>query len=150
MRSILRGRELAPDSWRHAAEGGDDLIVPLERLLAEADTLRRHSGRLGVKLAPPDDVLKLEPFLDRLELIEIEFPAFGEGRGYSQAHLLRERLGYEGEIRAVGIVKQDQVFFMQRSGFDAFELSPGQSVEAAIAALGTFSADYQTRPVRWR
>lgn len=154
MRSILRGRDLQPDTWRHAGEeGGPEatgVVVPLDQLLADADALSRRSGKLGVRIGPADDVQELVPFLDRLALVAIEFPAFGEGRGYSQAHLLRERLAFKGEVRAVGIVKQDQIYFMHRAGFDAFELSAGQSAAAAVAAMDTFTATYQSRQVRWR
>jgi uncharacterized protein (DUF934 family) len=147
MRSILRGRNVIPDTWHYVEEPGSsdvaDLVVPLDQLLGDADGLARRTGRLGVKLAPADDVAKLAPHLSKLALVAIEFTAFGEGRGYSQAHLLRQRYGYRGELRAVGIVKRDQIFFMARAGFDSFELSPGESPEAAIEALGTFTVAYQ-------
>lgn len=147
MRNILRGRNVTPDTWTHFGEEGAqdvaDLIVPLEQLLADEGNLAGRTGRLGVKISPADDVARVVPLLPRLSLVAIEFTAFGEGRGYSQAHLLRERHGFRGELRAVGVVKQDQIFFMARTGFDSFELSAGESVEAAIEALSTFSVAYQ-------
>lgn len=147
MRNILRGRNVTPDTWTYAGEEGAqdvaDIIVPLDQLLADDALLAGRTGRLGVKIGPADDVGKVVPLLSRLSLVAVEFSAFGEGRGYSQAHLLRERHGFRGELRAVGVVKKDQIFFMARTGFDSFELSAGVSPEAAIEALGTFSVAYQ-------
>lgn len=96
-----------------------------------------------VRLMPDDDPQKLEPFLQQLEVIEISFPRYADGRGYSQAQLLRRRLGYEGEIRAVGDVLRDQLLFMLRSGFDAFELTREDAAEAFAAASKEYSLFYQ-------
>lgn len=75
--------------------------------------------------------------------ISINFPKFSDGRGYSAARLLRERYGYTGELRAVGDVLIDQLFFMKRCGFDTFALRDDQEVDVALAAFGTFSVCYQ-------
>jgi uncharacterized protein (DUF934 family) len=147
-RQVLRGLELIEDDWRHAAEvapagpAPDALIVPLAEL-ARVLTETARPRRLGVRLAPGDAVETLEPYLAQLELVAIEFPGPGEGRGYSAARLLRERLGFRHEIRAVGKVKQDQLLFMARCGFDAFELAPGESLEGARRALQRFDVAYQ-------
>lgn len=95
---------------------------------------------LGVWLAPHDDVLDIADDLADLSVIGIRFPAGGDGRGYSQATLLRTRLGYRGELRAFGAVGKDQIFFLQRVGFDAFEVA---GPEAAVAGLDDFSVAYQ-------
>jgi uncharacterized protein (DUF934 family) len=79
----------------------------------------------------------------RLALIALHFPGVSEGRGYSQARLLRERWKFAGELRAVGAVRLDLLFFMARCGCNAFEL-PDAELESAAAALKTFSAEYQT------
>jgi uncharacterized protein (DUF934 family) len=147
-RRLLRGLELIEDDWRYAGEAApsapmpDALIVPLAelaRVLAEAP----RPTRLGVRLAASDAVETLEPYLGQLELVAIDFPGPGEGRGYSAARLLRERFGFRHEIRAVGKVKPDQLFFMARSGFDAFELSAGESLEDARRAWQRFDVAYQ-------
>lgn len=147
MRSILRGRNVIPDTWHYADEDGwgdvSDVIVPLARFLAETDAWTARTGRVGVKLIPTDEVSVLAPHLPKLGIIVVDFPAFGDGRGYSQARLLRQRLRYQGELRAAGVVKQDQVFFMARTGFDSFQLAPGESSDAAVKAFGTFTAAYQ-------
>lgn len=74
----------------------------------------------GVLVKPSDDVQRLEPYLDRLDVIAVQFPAFNDGRGFSHASLLRERLGYANELRAVGDVLIDQIPLMLRCGFDSF------------------------------
>lgn len=84
----------------------------------------------AVRVEPGDDVRALLAHLGRIRLIEVNFPVFGDGRGYSAARILREA-GYQGELRAVGDVLVDQIAFMRRCGFDAFD--PDQPLEAAEA-----------------
>ncbi|WP_251978115.1 DUF934 domain-containing protein [Salinicola avicenniae] len=81
--------------------------------------------------------------LEQAALVAIDFPAFTDGRGYTLARLLRERFGYAGEIRAIGDVLIDQLYYMTRCGFDALALRDDQDVEAALAALQAFSVSYQ-------
>lgn len=81
--------------------------------------------------------------LHRAPLVAIDFPSFTDGRGYSLARLLRERYGYEGEIRAIGDVLVDQLFYMTRCGFDALALREDQHLDDALRALGAFSVSYQ-------
>ena len=86
--------------------------------------------------------------LARLSLIEIEFPSPSEGRGYSQARVLRDRLKFTGEIRAVGHVKRDQIFFMARCGIDAFELAAGVTPQSVLTAFDDFDVAYQPASVQ--
>jgi uncharacterized protein (DUF934 family) len=95
-------------------------------------------------------VLRLEPTADAASVaiegvsrIEVHFPKFGDGRGYSLARLLRERRGYRGELRAVGHITRDLLFFMESCGFDAFELREGENPHEALAAFEDFSHSYQ-------
>ena len=150
MRRILRRRELVEDDWVHLGEAGADtaddasVIVPWAEFRAHADTWRAHKGRLGVRLAPADAAEELAADLPRFSLVASEFPGPGEGRGYTQARLLRSRFAFKGELRAVGAgVKQDLLFIMSRCGFDSFELAPGQKVDEALAALDRYSVAYQ-------
>ena len=83
------------------------------------DSFGEQTNAAAVRLEPGDDARDLLPYLDRLQLIEVNFPVFGDGRGYSAARVLREA-GYQGELRAVGEVLVDQIAFMRRCGFDAF------------------------------
>ncbi len=135
-------REVVQDEWKYLSLGeeGPDLIVPLAELINR----RAHRGRLGVRLAPSDAVEDIGDDLKRLSLIAIEFPSAGEGRGYSQARLLRSaRYGFKGELRAVGAgVKQDLLFIMARCGIDAFELAQGQNIEEAVLAFERYSVAY--------
>jgi uncharacterized protein (DUF934 family) len=147
MRYILRRREIVADDWRHLGEElaeGAPVILPLAELRAGAARWAGWRGRLGVRLAPADPVEDLAADLPRLSLVAVEFPNAGDGRGYSQGRLLRTRLGFRGELRAVGAgVKQDQVFLLARCGFDALELAAGEDVEAARRALTRYTVAYQ-------
>ena len=103
-----------------------------------------------VRLEPSDDPASVADRLDRVARIEVSFPKFGDGRGYSIARLLRERYGYKGELRAVGHITRDLLFFMESCGFDAFELREGEDPHEALAAFEDFSESYQAsvkRPV---
>jgi uncharacterized protein (DUF934 family) len=139
MRCILRRHEL---SLQPAAEAG--AVVALAELRADPQRWRDDHGPIGVRLAPADAVEDLAAAVSSLSFVEVEFPNASEGRGYSQARLLRERLGFRGELRAVGNgVRQDRLFLLARCGFDAFELAPGEDLEAARRALARYDVAYQ-------
>lgn len=122
---------------------GGCFTVSLGRFLSEHDMLLARNEDVGVRLGPADDPDLLKPFLDKLNLVEVEFPKYTDGRGYSIANLLRRRLGYEGEMRAVGQVLRDQLGFMVRAGFDqiAFEADGAEAKYAE--AVREFSDVYQ-------
>ena len=108
------------------------------------------NGRIAQSLPPPeavleptDDPARLAGSLAVMRVIAVNFPKFGDGRGFSIARLLRERYGYRGELRAVGEVGRDHLFAMAQCGFDAFELRAGEDAEEALAAFGDFSETYQ-------
>ena len=107
------------------------------------DAFREQSNAIAVRVEPGDDVRELVPFLDRLALIEVNFPAFGDGRGYSAARILREE-GYTGELRAVGDVLVDQVAYMRRCGFDAFAPDAPLDGDDLTAALERWPQAYQS------
>lgn len=94
-------------------------------------------------LVATDDPLVLEGKLDGVTLIAVDFAKFSDGRGLSSAALLRKRLAYTGELRAVGDVARDQLFQMARCGFDAFELRDGQDVDDALKAFSDYGEVYQ-------
>ena len=147
---ILRGREWVSDEWRYIDEDPTGsslaLIFPLARWQAERDQWWSWAGRLGVRIGPADKIGVLASDLKRLALVAVEFPNAGDGRGYSHARLLRERYRFTGEIRAVGYVKRDQLFFQARCGFDAFELSAGEKPDEVLNAFKDFDTAYQTLP----
>jgi uncharacterized protein (DUF934 family) len=99
-------------------------------------------GRV-LRLEPGDDPAGIAAVLDGATRVEVNFPKFGDGRGFSIARLLRSRHGYKGEVRAVGHITRDHLCFMERVGFNAFELREGEDAEEALAALASFSASYQ-------
>jgi uncharacterized protein (DUF934 family) len=94
-------------------------------------------------LEPTDDPALLAGALGQVRVIAVNFPKYGDGRGYSIARLLRERHGYQGELRAIGVVARDHLRAMAQCGFDAFELRDGEDAQAALAAFGDFSEAYQ-------
>lgn len=117
---------VADDPWldeqAEQADGANArVILGLAAFLEKAG---EPGGRdLGVSINPADDVMRLAPLLDRIALVAVAFPAFNDGRGFSHASLLRERLGFTGEIRAIGDVLIDQIPLMLRCGFDSFSVS---------------------------
>jgi uncharacterized protein (DUF934 family) len=143
---LLRQRELVEDSWVALGDQppADNvaLIVPFAKFKESPDTYRARKGKLGIRLSPADKVEDLAPELPRLSLVALEFTGPGEGRGYTQAKLLRARYKFAGEVRAVGHVKQDQIYLMARVGIDAFDLAPGEKPEEALATLARFKIAY--------
>ncbi|HVN99012.1 MAG TPA: DUF934 domain-containing protein [Steroidobacteraceae bacterium] len=140
MRQILSRREVRADRWRYPGEDGDG---PRVQTLAELQAAAVPAGPVGVRLAPVDEVEQLAPYLESLELVIVHFDSVGDGRGYSQAQLLRDRLGYRGELRAAGAVRRDQLFLLARCGFDSFEFAAGEDPRAALAQLDAYSVAYQ-------
>lgn len=143
---IKDGAEIE-DTWTFIEDGNDlptsgCITVPLAKLIDDAEQILARNQQIGVRLSPADDPHELEPFLDRITLIEIDFPRYVDGRGYSQAQLLRRRLGYAGELRAVGHVLRDQILYMNRSGFDAYQTARADLANV-VKALEEYSAFYQ-------
>ena len=101
-----------------------------------------------LRLEPTDDPAAVVDQLADVARVEVNFPKFGDGRGFSIGRLLRERYGYKGELRAVGHITRDHLFFMESVGFDAFELREGEDPHEALAAFDDFSESYQASPAR--
>jgi uncharacterized protein (DUF934 family) len=148
MRQLIRRREVVSDDWRYADEDpqGRDraLILPFARWQQERSRWWLWDGRLGVRIGPTDPVAALERDFLRVALDAIEFGGNAEGRGYSQAQLLRQRYGFGGELRAVGNIQRDQLFYLARCGFDSFELPAGADLTGALDAFEDFSVAYQS------
>ncbi len=155
MATLIKNKRIAPDNWQllePAAEGGPpnvpmvpltgDWIVPLAIWVEQRAQLSQRSGKNGVLLENTEDARVLAADFDKLVLIAVRFPKFTDGRGYSIARLLR-RLGWKGELRAVGDVQRDQLFYMTRCGFDAFALRADQDAQVALTAFSDFTAPYQ-------
>lgn len=159
--ALVKNGRLVVDGWHplgddeRAPEHGP-VLIPWPRWCAERAVWRQRSGAVGVRLPVEVRVAEVAPDLDRLALVALEFPKFGDGRPYTTARLLRERHHYAGEIRAVGDVFRDQLAFMSRCGFDAFDLKPGHAAEHALEAFDEIAvalqpaADGVPEALRWR
>ena len=126
------------------------IIVSLKRWRADRDALMARNAPLGLALAADQSPEALGADAHHFAVIELEFPKFRDGRGYSWARLLRQRMGYKGEIRATGDVLRDQWLFMSRCGIDAFEVRPGTRLQDFRAALGEQTVFYQPSADRVR
>ena len=154
MAFVIKQGQVVADSWlllKPAADGSPssvppagDVIVPLALWLERREVLLSRAGRLGVWLDSHEQPAAIAGDFDRFALVAVNFPKFGDGRGYSIARLLRERYGYKGELRAIGEVVRDHLFSMARCGFDAFLLRDDQDPEEALTAFGDFSDSYQS------
>ena len=153
MAVIIRQRQVVADNWqllKPAAAGGvaipaaGDVIVPLGLWREQRAVLLAREGRLGIWLDGHDDPALIARDLRHFDLIAVNFPQATDGRGYSIGRLLRERYGWRGELRAIGDVLRDQLFYLARCGFDAFALREGQDAQAALASFDDFSDGYQT------
>jgi len=122
---------------------GAKVIVSLERWQAERATLRQRNSAVGISLKSDQSPLLIKDDLDHLSLVALEFPKFTDGRAFSYARVLRDRLGYRGEIRAFGQVLRDQYLFMLRCGIDTIEAPAEKRVEGYAEALKEFSVFYQ-------
>jgi uncharacterized protein (DUF934 family) len=159
MERLIKSGRVATDNWQRleaqpwlrTGEDGllpdlpddADLLAPLALWRVRKDDLLARGGRSGVLLEPHEGPEQIAADLARLALVAVNFPKFGDGRGYSTARLLRERYGYRGELRATGDVLRDQLLFLSRAGFDAFELRADQNPHAALAAFGELGEQYQ-------
>jgi uncharacterized protein (DUF934 family) len=137
MPEVIRNGRVEHDDW-----DGDSLFT-LAHWRERRGELLAASGRIGIRLEPADDPAEIAPDVDRIQLVAIHFPKFADGRGYSSAALLRSRYRYRGELRAVGDVGRDQLFYLKRCGFDSFALAPHRDPHAALASLDDFTLRYQ-------
>jgi uncharacterized protein (DUF934 family) len=154
---IIKGRAVVADDWSvlRLAEGetpesvavpAGKIIVPLTVWQAQRDTLLGRTGangQLGLWFAADEQAHTAKDDLDKFAVIAVDFPKFSDGRGYSIAFNLRKRLGYTGELRAIGDVLRDQLFQMHRCGFDAYATRQDRSIHDALKGLTVFSETYQ-------
>lgn len=130
-----------PDEEPVPAQG--DVIVSMARLLGEGDALLSAGRRVGVRLQPHERIEDLAYDLPRLAIVELAFAKFRDGRPYSNVSILRGRLEYRGEVRAIGDVLRDQLNFMKRCGFDAFAVRADKNIDDAIKGFTEFTVTYQ-------
>ena len=144
---VKQGR-ITTDPFVHVVDGAElpdegAILVPAARFLENPEAVLKRAGRVGVIWPNNRDLDDLVPYLDRLAAVALVFPSFRDGRAYSQARLLRERHGYDGELRATGQVLRDQFVFMSRAGFDAFEVKKDADADAFAATVQRYSVFYQ-------
>lgn len=119
------------------------VILSLGRFQAEGDALVSAGRRVGVRIQPDEAVEDLAYDLPGLALVALVFPKYTDGRAYSSASLLRQRLRYAGEVRAVGDVLREQALFMMRCGFDSFLPTDGSSAAEWTATAERYRHVYQ-------
>src|SRR5256886_16356217 len=123
--------------------GDGAILVPAARFLEDPEAVLRRTGKVGVIWPNNRNLDDLVPYLGKLAAVALVFPSFRDGRAYTQARLLRERHGYEGELRATGQVLRDQFVFMLRAGFDAFDVRKQADAEAFGEAARRYTVFYQ-------
>lgn len=149
MARIIRGGEVVEDPWILVEESPPDPVaVPRPAMLPLSAWLSlppevRGQGDTAPWLASGEEFEEAVDALLQAPLIALHFPVFRDGRHFSTAFLLRKRYGYRGELRAVGHVIRDQLFYLTRCGFDSVQLREGMDPEAALASLADFSLVYQ-------
>lgn len=146
--ALVRNRTVVDDAYtdvggRESIPTTGAVIVDLEQWQANRDTLSQRSDPIGVRLSSEQAPELITDDLESLALIALEFPAFRDGRAYSYARLLRDKYGFTGEVRAVGEVLLEQLHFMERTGFDTFEIDSDDPLRDLEIAAADFSVWYQ-------
>jgi uncharacterized protein (DUF934 family) len=158
MTKIIKDRAIIEDDWEILQLSEDDtadaievpegkVIVPLKVWHLQRDKLiqrAKESAEIGVWFSSNEQAKELQSDLPLFNLLAVDFPKFADGRGYSIAYNLRTRFNYTGELRAIGDVLRDQLFYMQRVGFNAFAVRADKNIHDAIKGLTDFSEKYQT------
>ncbi|TXI27814.1 MAG: DUF934 domain-containing protein [Nitrosomonas oligotropha] len=154
MDMIIKNKAIVADDWTvlrlQEQETPENVIVAAGKVIVSLQVWQAQRAALqdrkeiGVWLASDERPEELKGDIEKFSVIAVDFPKFSDGRGYSIAFNLRARLGYSGELRAIGDVLRDQLFYLQRVGFDAFAPRPDRKIEDVIKGLSDFSEVYQT------
>ncbi|MFA6921108.1 MAG: DUF934 domain-containing protein [Gallionella sp.] len=150
---IIKNKAVVADDWTVLRPDYNDnpkqvvvpsgkIIVPFDVWQAQRESLLARTD-LGVWFKSCDRPEELQEDIARFSVIAVDFSKFADGRGYTIAYMLRERLGYKGELRAIGDVLRDQLFYLQRVGFDAFAPRADKDINEAVKGLSDFSVTYQ-------
>ncbi len=148
---IIKDKQIQQDDWTlikdpqvNGSLPEGDIIVPFSYWKDNQDACSGHKGKLAVMINGDTAMTDLASFLDKFEMIALDFPAFKDGRCYSHARVLRDRHKFQGDIRAVGDVLRDQLFYMQRCGISSFAVREDRDMEDALNGLKDFSVTYQS------
>ncbi len=147
---IIKDKKIVEDNWTHIADdeeiknGDNNITISLSRWKKEKTALNNHKGEIGIRLSPADNLEDISENLQNLGLIALDFPAYTDGRLFSQARLLRSQHDFKGEIRAIGNYMPDQVFYLSRVGVNGFQLEDSEKLPLALSTLEDFTVKYQT------
>ncbi|WP_442782623.1 DUF934 domain-containing protein [Collimonas fungivorans] len=152
--NIIKNREVVADDWSvlrlNEGDSADSVGIPAGKVIVPFSVWNARRAQLleraevGVWLSSDAQADVVKDDLAHFSLVAVDFPKFTDGRGYSIAYNLRTRLGYNGELRAIGDVLRDQLFYMQRVGFNAFAVRADKDINDALKGLTDFSEKYQT------
>jgi uncharacterized protein (DUF934 family) len=148
MAQIILDKIIVDDDWVILAKDikaiptEGKFILPFGYLMSHLELIKSDQS-IGVWLDSDEEPESLTPYIHKLDIIAINFPKFADGRGYSYARSLREHAGYRGQLRAIGDVLKDQLFYMQRCGFNAFQIREDRDIDEALNSLNDFSNSYQ-------
>ncbi|MEX2365349.1 MAG: DUF934 domain-containing protein [Pseudohongiellaceae bacterium] len=151
---LIKNSEVVSNPWRLVdrdasvdqalALASDHLLVPVQLWLDKREQFDACNKNVGVWLDSDQGPEPLAGLVDQLPLIALNFPVFSDGRPFSSAFILRKHLHYKGELRAIGDVQRDPLYYMSRCGFDSFDVSENVQTEDALRAFNDFSTGYQT------
>jgi len=145
---IIKDKKIIEDHWRYVADDAElpqgDITVSTNRWRKEKPQLLKREGKIGLRIDSTEPIEDIANDLDLLRLIELNFSTFTDGRSFTQAWLLRNRYNFTGEIRAVGNFMVDQVFYLYRTGVNAFALEHTDKLPVALSTLNDFSVAYQS------
>jgi len=148
---VIKDNQVIEDDWVLLDEpaasdlnSGNNIIVPFSWWLENRDVLLQHEAQLGVSLDGAVLIEDVARDLDHFRIIALKFPAFADGRCYTHARLLRDRYQYTGELRAVGDILRDQLFYLKRCGMNSFQVREDKDIKDAMKGLSDFSITYQT------
>ena len=152
--NIIKNRTVIADDWSvlrlNEGESADSVSIPAGKVIVPFGVWQAQRAQLqdraevGIWLSSDSPAEVVKDDLAHFAAIAVDFPKFTDGRGYSIAYNLRTRLHYNGELRAIGDVLRDQLFYMQRVGFDAFAVRADKDINDALKGLTDFSEKYQT------
>ncbi len=154
MPELINNGDIQTDHWVYLEKSDEPekqtvpdgkVLIPLSTWLAQSDRLTGRIGAdFGIWFDSDEEPETLGEAVRQFAVVGVNFPKFADGRGYSIARLLRERYGFTGDLRAIGDVLLDQLFYMKRCGFSSFALRPDRSAETALTGLATFQEVYQS------
>ena len=145
---IIKDKQIIDDNWSYVADDAElkagNISVSVARWKQDKQQLLAHEGKLGVRIGSADSVEDIAPDLKDIQLIELDFPDFADGRLFSHAWLLRRRYSYQGELRATGHYMPDQVFYLSRVGVNAFSPEKVEDLPVVLSHLNDFTVKYQS------